>query len=628
MDSAESGSVADSTETIEAAAPPPVPAPADPIGLVPLTLDLAAPVSAPVSPAAPAPAAVASPAAPDTPAAPTPAPDSSPAPAPAAAEPSSTLDVTGSSSEPTGPVVDRTDQARVRSVPPTAIVPALGDVTSGPESLARPTDVDVLPDIREATPIAQPSGPLLPSVPAAVQQPATVSHFEFDAGSGGAPPTQQPRHRHKHSGVKLFMTVLVLGGLVAAGVVFGQPYLFPGEWDDATAPYAEAVESVRGVEFVEPLTITALSPAEFAARLTSELAPTSPDDVAEWRALGLASGAVDEASLARQLTGWQDAVYSATDGQVYHDLGIVGADLDGQLVEAMAAAALDQELRWSADRANRSLDADAATSAEVLRQAREIRAESAFATSGDPVPTAQLDGLPSIVGYRLLAPNVFVEFPAGPDALSDLGPGGPGLLGDELPRIAAAPLPIDGDTILDSPVAKDRSYWFLVLGSLLDGPTAFAASEAIVENSLTHASRGTTECVYATFSGGGVDETNVLRSALTTWSERAPVEFASAVSVLPDGSLQLSSCDPGPDVAAPLRAGVVDELIAYRSLELATAAAVADQGGGDPEFAFAWSLITGSSMPGDLTALASGAPPESIAAAATDAVAAFYSLAG
>ena len=56
-------------------------------------------------------------------------------------------------------------------------------------------------------------------------------------------------------------------GLVAAGVVSGQPYIFPGDWDDATAPWALAVETSRGVDFVEPLAVVAGPSAQFATRM-------------------------------------------------------------------------------------------------------------------------------------------------------------------------------------------------------------------------------------------------------------------------------------------------------------------------------------------------------------------------
>ena len=258
-------------------------------------------------------------------------------------------------------------------------MPVLGDVTSGPEVLASSPPVEALPDIREATPVAEPSGPLLPSVPqrSSLRRPRRTSSSTRRRSSRSAPSGHADRTRR--SGVKLFATLVVLGGLVAAGVVFGQPYLFPSDWDGTTAPYAETVESVRGVEFVEPLAISAEPSAEFALRLTAQVAATSPEEAAEWRALGLATGVVDDATLAPQLAGWQDAVYSGADGQVYHDVGVVGSDLDAQLVQAMAAASLDQEFGWSVDQPQRTLDAAAATSAEVLRQGREVQADSTFA---------------------------------------------------------------------------------------------------------------------------------------------------------------------------------------------------------------------------------------------------------
>jgi len=442
----------------------------------------------------------------------------------------------------------------------------------------------------------------------------------------GPPPIKQLQHRTKRGGMKLVVTLVVLGGLVAAGVVFGQPYLFPGDWDEATAPYAEAVEEVRGFEFVEPLAITAEPTAQFAGRLQTQLAPTSPEELAEWRALGLANGVVDDATLSQQLTGWQDSVYSTDDGQVYQDIGVAGAELEAELVRTMAAASLDQEFGWSADQTERTLDAAAATSGEVISQAREVQADSEFSGEVDAVPTDQVGALPPLIGYRLLAPYVFADFTTEQtdNPLLGLGRLGPGPLGDDVPVVAGAPSMLDGDVVVDSPVAKDRSFWFLVFDGFLDGPTAFVASESIVENSLTHAVRGTTACVYATFSGGGVEQTDTLRSALVDWTAAAPAEFASAFTPLPDGSLQLSSCDPGVGFAGPVRSGVAAELLAWRAVELATHEAVTAAGGDDTVFANVWGLIGASNAPLEVSALPAGTSPSDIAGAARDAVAVLY----
>ncbi len=319
-------------------------------------------------------------------------------------------------------VVD--DSVVVRTTPPAVIVPAIGDVTSGPDSLSTAAPVapaarvetvlqaptaDALPVIQEATPVDL-GTPTLPTISAPAPRPATATPFEFDPASVAPPPVRQPGRRKKRGGLKLVVTLLVLIALVAGGLVLGRSYLFPGDWDDATAPYAETVVAATGVEFAEPLSIVAEPTADFATRLQVQFATVPPDQLARWRALGLASGVVDDATIAQQLTGWQDAVYSTIDGQVYHDAGAVGPALDPQLTQEMAAASLDQQFGWSVEQPRRTLDAAAATSAEVLRQTRAVAQSSPFAGPVPPVPTEVVDVLPPVIGYRILAPHVYAEF--------------------------------------------------------------------------------------------------------------------------------------------------------------------------------------------------------------------------
>ncbi len=532
----------------------------------------------------------------------------------------------------------------IRTTPPAVIVPALGDVTSGPDqiaSLAAPPTAappshavsDALPQIQEATPV-ETAAPLLPSIPAPAPRAVAATQFEFDPGSVAPAPTHQPHRRKQRRGIKLFATLLVLGGLVAAGIVFGQPYLFPGEWDDATAPYAEAVETASEVEFAEPLSIVAEPTADFATRLQTQFASIPPEELAQWRALGLASGVVDDTTVARQLSGWQDAVYSTLDGQVYHDIGAAGAELDAQLTQEMAAASLDQQFGWSVEQNERALDGAAATSAEVLRQARTIQQASSFAGQVPVVPSENADVMPPVVGYRMLAPHVFAEFEstlAGDDQtnlLTGLAIDGPGILGGGLPLATTDPAMLEGDVVAATPVAKDRSFWYLVFAGYLDSRTAYNASEAIVENALTAAVRGSTQCVSATFSGGGLEQTDTLRSALTAWAATAPVEMGSSFQVLPDGALQLVSCDPGAGFDARTRPGLVHELLAWRTAELATLEAVRGGGGGEAELAAAWSFAQESQVALDLMTLPSSATPAEMAIAARDAVSALFAFLG
>jgi hypothetical protein len=523
----------------------------------------------------------------------------------------------------------------VRTSPPVVIVPALGDVTSGPERLepvtvaapeSNPTALAPtggLPEIMEATtPFVEHSGPVLPSIPAAVSRPTVAPSFEFVPTVPAPASGRQHQRRRSRRGVKLFATLVVLGGMVAAGVVLGQPYLFPGDWDSATAPYADAVEAGRGVAFSEPLAIVAEPTAEFGTRLRAQLAPESAEELTQWRAFGLVSGLVDDDTLVRQLTGWQDALYSTSDGQVYHDLGVAGPRLDAQLVREMTAASLDQEFGWSTEQAQRTLDAAAATSAEVLRQSRALQQSSGFDAEVAPVPSELVGPLPPVIGYRMIAPHVFAEFDTslppseGTNPLAGLGPAGPGIFVDGEPGAA------------DTTVAMGRSFWYLVFAGYLDARTAYSASEAVVESSLTWAERDGVRCASATFSGGGVEQTATMRWVLTAWAATAPAEMSSSFQVLPDGSLQLVSCDPGAGFDAGVRPGTARELIAWRSAELATIEAVRAGGGGEAELSSAWALVQASPVATDLMDLPATATPAEMAVAARDAVGALLGAAG
>ena len=83
--------------------------------------------------------------------------------------------------------------------------------------------------------------------------------------------------------------VLLVAALVSAGVIFGRPYLFPTEWDEQVLIYSEPVASIRGVEFTEPFTISTLPSAEHRNLVFDRLFSSLDNDLATWRALGLAA---------------------------------------------------------------------------------------------------------------------------------------------------------------------------------------------------------------------------------------------------------------------------------------------------------------------------------------------------
>ena len=209
-----------------------------------------------------------------------------------------------------------------------------------------------------------------------------------------------------------------------------------------------------------------------------------------WRALGLATGEVTEAGMAELLAGWEPAMYSTVDGQIYHDDALATPALEAELTAAMATAWLDQEFGWAIGQDERTLDGAAMTSAEVIAQSTAIAAASEYDTALASPPTGPLLYLPAVTSYETLAPAMYAALlaPVADGATNPLGaldaPAATwaGGLATEVLELASAATLAAGDVAVGSPAAMDRSFWYLVFASFLDAPTAYAASESIVES--------------------------------------------------------------------------------------------------------------------------------------------------
>ena len=564
-------------------------------------------------------------------------------PAPASAPAPATAPATAPASAPTA--LAPTDERPTHGAVATPASNGSAESAAAPaEVFETPVISTELPQIVEATPVPDGtsvealgvdlegaqghSGPSLPTAQQPERPQAAPLVTEVPAPSDSTATKQ--RRRTGRRGLKLGLTLVVLAGLIAAGVVYGRDYLVPSGWDSTTEPYAVAVEEGRSVDFVEPIELITEPTPVYTARMSSELTGDWSADQPMWRALGLLSGPTTEQSVATVLEGQQDAVYSTDDGQVYGDGAGAGPELDAQITEAMVAASLDQEFGWSVDQPNRTLDDAAQTLAEVRRESRRVQRSSPFAAEYDPAAPAAVFFVPPVLGYRAFAPAVFSEFvnPAPAVVLEGIGVGGPGPLATGTPVLAASAAMIGTDVVVTSPMALDRSFWYLALAGYLDTRTAYQASEAIVENSIVTAERAGGQCVYATFAGGDVAQTATLRSALEAWSATVPAEFTSSFSVLPDGALQLVSCDPGAGFESLSRLGVAHELMGWRMAELATIEVVTDGGGADAELAAAWAAVEASSVGVDLASLPPETTPADAAAAARDAVGAVLVPAG
>lgn len=579
------------TPSVTTSAPTAPPSASPPVAPIPATPEPVAP-PAPPAPAAPEPAA--------------------PAPAPVAPAPVAPAPVAPA------PVADAPalDSASA-GVPTTTLDPETAPAQ--PTAVAAPAPVEPAPVVASTPVVPAPTQPnqslsLPPS--AAVRQAAESVVAEKPAK------VRKPRKDRSGSIAKVAFFFLVVGALASAAVIFGRPYLFPADWESNALEFAEPIENSRGVDFVEPVLLTPQASAVHREMVATQLLGDPASNLPMWRALGLAGpDSTDDETLRSLISEQSPVLYSTVDGQVYYDSSFTRSDRAALISRAMATAALDQELAFSADAPNRTLDDAALTEANVRQQAAII-AENA--TSRAPLPStdmAALAFLPSVLDYSLTAPAVFVELlPSFNDVdanpLAGLGLQGPGPL--RVPPLAQIPSnsATIGDTVVGSSVITDRSFWYMSFASHLEADTAYRMSNELQGAGLQMVDGSAGRCAVATLTTGDPATDANLQADLDQWVAATAPELGATVTALADSSVQLRSCDPSGVYTSNIRFGVARQLIAWRAIELAVTNVVTAQGGTEADVTAAIASIGSSPSASAVVQLPAGTAPTELAAAA------------
>ena len=468
------------------------------------------------------------------------------------------------------------DSAPTTVLPEVGVIPTVPAVSAAPApaSVPAPSIPTLQPNqatLRRAAPATDP-GPSEPG-PLSRQDRKHQQKLKKQQQKVALKKAKRATSRSGGGGVALFFTLLVLVGLIAGAIIFGRPYLFPDEWDAASQPYAEAIETARDAEIVEPVVVQRRAADVFATSMTEHVVGPWMDDLPTWRSLGLLSGSVDEPILRQLVENWTTAFYSAETGEVIANDLASPRVLDADIAEAMAAAALDQETAWSSSIDDALLDSPALTRASVTASSRTAAAATSFGAADNSVRDIGVSTfLPPVLEYRVNAPLAFAEFSTG-DPTQVSADFEAMRVASQL-RLSDQPELISGDTLIASQQLTDRTYWYLVFASYVDPATAYAASNDLVQVSLATANNAGTQCTYATFSGTDVTGTARVSEVLQQWAASAPAELEAAVTTLPNGTMQLRTCDPGAAFTSDARFGVGREIARFRSVELAAVAAI------------------------------------------------------
>lgn len=498
---------------------------------------------------------------------------------------------------------------RLAFVPDTTPTDPAGEVPPGGDPTGDILIVEATPTVPLATTPGLPGvGPSLPpsapspsraDVPAGGVPAAGATVTPADAARRPAPPRRTytdlasdlrpaSRPRRRRRVLSRLMTMLVLVGLVGAGLVAARQYLLEPQWADDIAPLADEVAAARGLEFIEAVPVVEQTPTVYSMMLMGSVFDVSEatiDDTAgEWRALGLLNGVLDAATIGRTALPDQPAFFDPATGTVNVVNGL-GPELRGFAIQrALGMALLDQHYAWSTLLAGEPLsvvtgtrmvvEADALATAQSLvteaervaiaTQTTDLFARLEVPPSPSPYATAVLsrlgvamwpwfreladgDRVALLTGIRLTDASVldlrrFAAVAPAPGAAAPT-------------TLAGRPLPLDEAGATGT---RGMLFWYHVLAGRLDSDLAWRAALSWQDDSLSVERTAGRVCVSALFETDAVGG-QLARAAFEQWSAASPspvtllvTDRAADPSTGEPTGLQISVqvCDAGPSVNA------------------------------------------------------------------------------
>ncbi len=183
-------------------------------------------------------------------------------------------------------------------------------------------------------------------------RPTTAVDFHALLGQAGlqAPAVRRRKKRHPF---RIMFKLIVLLGIVGAGLYFGKIYVLDKRWDTELKPFAEAVSAERQLEWKRAVKVEQLPAGEYAVKLATGWLGTTEAELdstaAEWRAMGLAEGRIEPSLIGSGAMSSRPVFYDPTDGMIY-ELEDTPDDLRELAMDrALTMALLDQHFGWSTE---------------------------------------------------------------------------------------------------------------------------------------------------------------------------------------------------------------------------------------------------------------------------------------
>ncbi len=466
--------------------------------------------------------------------------------------------------------------------PATPVASAAPYPASGPVAMTPITPIPPLGGQTMASSVPQVAPPPMPPrqpVPNMVGQPLQLAKVERrpDAGRSTRPvdfrdllgehglhPTAVKKRKKRHPFRVLFKLLVVLG-IVGAGLFFGKKYVLDMRWASDVEPYAEQLAEIRGLDWERAVKVETLPLADYASRLAATR--LGVDDAGlqawtlEWRAMGLVApmGDLDLTSIGAAALSERPAFYDPSSKRVFVVDDATGPLRDLAIHHALATALLDQHFHWSSAIADADpgvrlaittlVDGDATslaaaalnpaiatTEAFLTQQADLAQLASSLVTAAPPYAVDLVAGSPaSAPRFTALAA------PADRDVLFTSWPLSDAAVFDGVRSLGEAPMAIGAGP------SRGMMYWYYVLAGALPEADAWAAALAWSGDVVTESAN----CVTANVST--VDEAGRQRllDAFGRWQTalgRTDVQVTQTTE-----RITVMACDPllapGIDVA-------------------------------------------------------------------------------
>jgi hypothetical protein len=478
-----------------------------------------------------------------------------------------------------------------------------------------------------------PAPPPPPPPPAPGWQPppfGTPAPYGVQPEFAGAPPPRRPEHS---AALILLITgavALVISGVtIAAWVTLkgdGRPS-HPDDWDPRVEDIAQFVQTERGVLFEHPVYVDFLPDEEFTADVTTsedELTDEDRESLEEaestLRALGLVSGDIDLFEQQNQLTGEGVAAYYDPDIERIRVRGTeLTPDLRVTLAHELTHVLQDQFVDLNGVEAD--LNEDDASRYRAVVEGDATNVEDAYADkeltdaeydeyvdrSQDASDEVDLEGVPPAMVALFEAPYAIgpsfdriLKNERGSSGLNDALRDPPAsdlqlldprvYLAGRAPEDVDVPSPPSGQAVIDE--GEFGTFdWYIVLASRIDPRRALHAVDGWAGDSYVSYEGAAGACVAVRFRGATLADTDVMAGALDEWlSFSRPGE--AFVNDVDDRTLELTSCDPGTDVATAGANTPVENLIAPPATRLAITADLQDEL--DLELEAAWCVADGA----------------------------------